>query len=69
MSAPFVSLSEPLLTADDVARLLSLKRSTVFELSRRRGDPLPSVKLGRSKRFIRPQVEEWVAKRSVACAG
>jgi excisionase family DNA binding protein len=46
--------------ADDVAAWLAVKRSTVFELSRRRVDPLPSVKIGRGKRFVREDVAEWV---------
>jgi excisionase family DNA binding protein len=50
--------------ADDVATLLAVKRSTVFELSRRRVDPLPSIKIGRSKRFDRLAVAEWVSAHS-----
>jgi predicted DNA-binding transcriptional regulator AlpA len=45
-----------LLDADDVAALLSVKRSTVFELSRRRHDPLPRIKVGRAVRFSLPAV-------------
>lgn len=64
MTIQAIDLGERLLTADDVAHALSLKRSTVFELSRREGDPLPSVKLGRAKRFVRGQVEEWLGRQS-----
>lgn len=53
-------LTTPLLRAEQVAELLAVKRSTVFELSRRRLDPLPSVKIGRSKRFDRAAVAAWV---------
>jgi excisionase family DNA binding protein len=46
--------------AEDVAAWLRVQRSTVFELSRRRIDPLPSVKSGRGKRFVREDVAAWV---------
>jgi excisionase family DNA binding protein len=50
----------PLMRAEDVAAWLRVQRSTVFELSRRRIDPLPSVKIGRGKRFVREDVAAWV---------
>ncbi len=56
-------LEEPLMRAQDVAELLAVRPSTVFELSRRRLDPLPSVKIGRSKRFDRVAVSAWVARQ------
>jgi predicted DNA-binding transcriptional regulator AlpA len=56
-----VDLSRSLWTADDVATALAIKRSTVFELSRRENAPLPSVKIGRAKRFMRDDVEHWLA--------
>jgi excisionase family DNA binding protein len=46
--------------AEEVADLLAIKTSTVYELSRRRRDPLPSVRIGRSKRFDRRAVALWV---------
>jgi excisionase family DNA binding protein len=45
------ALSEPLLTADDVAALLRIPRSTVYELTRTRR--LPHIKLGRRTLFVR----------------
>jgi excisionase family DNA binding protein len=53
-------LSAPLMRAGEVADLLSIKTSTVYELSRRRRDPLPFVRIGRSKRFDRRAVARWV---------
>jgi excisionase family DNA binding protein len=53
-------LEAPLLRAEEVADLLAVKTSTVYELSRRRCDPLPSVRIGRSKRFDRRAVALWV---------
>ena len=53
-------LRSPLMRADEVADLLSIKTSTVYELSRRRHDPLPFVRIGRSKRFDRRAIARWV---------
>lgn len=55
-----IALDTPLLKAEEVAELLAVKRSTVFELSRRRIDPLPSVSIGRAKRFDRTAVSRWL---------
>ena len=52
--------ASPLIRAEEVADLLSIKTSTVYELSRRRRDPLPSVRIGRSKRFDRRAIARWV---------
>lgn len=54
-------LAEPLLRVEDVAELLAVRPSTVYELSRRRRDPLPFVRIGRSKRFDRRAIAAWVA--------
>jgi excisionase family DNA binding protein len=53
-------LASPLMRAEEVADLLSVKTSTIYELSRRRRDPLPSVRIGRAKRFDRRAVVRWV---------
>jgi excisionase family DNA binding protein len=53
-------LHAPLMRAEDVADLLAIKVSTVYELSRRRHDPLPFVRIGRSKRFDRRALARWV---------
>lgn len=53
-------LRSPLMRADEVADLLSIKTSTVYELSRRRHDPLPFVRIGRSKRFDRRAIARWI---------
>lgn len=61
-----VDLSHPLVTADDVAAVLNVKRKRVYELTRRQSDPLPSVRIGGAVRFVVSQVEEWVAAQGVA---
>jgi excisionase family DNA binding protein len=44
-------MPEPLLDANEAARLLKVPRSTLYELVRSRG--LPHVKVGRALRFTR----------------
>jgi len=56
-----VALGEPLLTADDVAQLLAVPRSTVYEYARRLHGRLPSISVGRHRRFYRSDVESWLA--------
>jgi excisionase family DNA binding protein len=56
-----VDLSQPLVDAEVIASLLCVKRKRIYELARRPDDPLPSVRIGRAVRFVRAQVEEWVA--------
>jgi excisionase family DNA binding protein len=51
------------MTAEEVADLLKLKPSTVMEYARR--GELPSIVLGRSRRFLRADVEAaLMAKRT-----
>jgi len=54
---------------DDVATLLQLSKSQVYELTKQRtrsGDlrehPLPVLRMGGAVRFIRKDVEDWVEK-------
>lgn len=56
-----VQLNEPLLMADDVAALLAVPRSTVYEYARRLHDPLPSFSVGRHRRFYRSDIERWLS--------
>ena len=59
-----VDLSQPLVDADHVAVVLSVKRKRVYELARRPVDPLPSVHIGGAVRFVLAQVEDWVAAQA-----
>ncbi len=56
-------LSEPLLTADDAAELLRVRRSTVYELVRNRR--LPHVRVGRRILFVRADLAAWVVANRV----
>jgi excisionase family DNA binding protein len=56
-----VALAEPLLTAEQVADLLAIPRSSVYEYARRHNEPLPSIRVGRHRRFHRTDIERWLA--------
>lgn len=56
-------LSEPLLDANEAARLLRVPRSTLYELVRSRG--LPYVRIGRrGLRFTRADLARWIGENS-----
>ena len=52
---------EPLVTAEDVARLLSMTPAWV--LAEARADRLPHYRLGRRVRFRLSEIEEWTAEQ------
>jgi excisionase family DNA binding protein len=58
-------LAEPLLNANDAARLLKVPRSTLYELVRSRG--LPHVRIGRTLRFTRRDLGLWITDNT--CGG
>jgi excisionase family DNA binding protein len=49
-----------LLTSDDVAAMLGVKRWRIQELSRT--GKLPTVHIGRTSRYRREAVEAWIAE-------
>lgn len=51
-------LDRPLLSPADVAKLLGIKRSTVYELAR--AGRIPSIRIGRAVRFLRADLEAWI---------
>lgn len=51
---------DELLTADEVAELLRVPRSTVSDYARR--GVLPSIKLGRPRRFVRSDVANAIER-------
>jgi len=56
-------LAEPLLDANEAARLLRVPRSTLYELVRSRG--LPHVRIGRrGLRFARADLARWIGENS-----
>ena len=61
MSEAIVPLEDRLLTADDVAELLRLPVSTVYDLART--GRLPHLRIGRALRFSRGDLEAHLAER------
>jgi excisionase family DNA binding protein len=61
VSLPSVSLAEPLLTAAAAAQLLSVRTSWVYDAAR--SGELPCVRLGKHLRFLRSDLERWVAEQ------
>ena len=59
---------QTLLTADDVAAMLKVSKSWVYEHTRlrgARGSGLPFIKVGRLVRYRRSDVEAWLCKCTV----
>ena len=55
--------SDALLTVSEIARLLKVPVSWVYERTRRRGlDRIPHYKLGKYVRFSEPEVIDWLKK-------
>ena len=62
-------MNYPLLTAKDVADLLNVKRSTVYEWARM--DYIPCLQLGTGNRkpclrFDRSEVDKWLAAKKTS---
>lgn len=54
-------MPDRLLSAEEIASYLGVKRDTVYKLINRNG--LPAVKVGRLWKFRQQQVDEWVNKQ------
>lgn len=57
-----VDLSRPLITRDELAELFQMPRH-YFDDALRAGNAPPCLRIGRSIRYDRRQVEEWLAKQ------
>jgi excisionase family DNA binding protein len=53
----------PLMTAEEVAELLRVRPSTVYELARNRR--IPFLKVGRRTLFARESLLDWIAAQTV----
>jgi excisionase family DNA binding protein len=69
MTVVDVNLDEPLLTAGEVAQLLAVPRASVYEYARRLGDPLPSIRVGRHRRFYRSDIAAWLTQQRSTPSG
>ncbi len=63
MTGSPVTPHEPLMTAADVAQLLGVPRSSIYEYARRKHDPLPAIGIGRHRRFLRSDLERWLTEQ------
>lgn len=55
---------DELMTVSEIASLLKVPVSWVYERTRRRGiEQLPHVKLGKYLRFSLPEIKEWLNKQ------
>jgi excisionase family DNA binding protein len=61
VSLPSATLTEPLLTAAAAAELLAVRTSWVYDAAR--SGELPCVRLGKHLRFLRSDLERWVAEQ------
>jgi excisionase family DNA binding protein len=55
------TLADPLLRPEEVARILGVRRSSVYEYVRT--GRLPHVRVGRHVRFLREDLEEWIRRQ------
>jgi excisionase family DNA binding protein len=58
---PAVDLTQPLLSVHQAAGMLSVRPSWIYDAARR--GQLPSVRLGKHVRFLRSDLECWVAEQ------
>ena len=59
VDGPAVDLAQPLLDAHQAAGILSVRPSWIYDAARR--GELPRVRLGKHVRFLRSDLERWVA--------
>ena len=56
-------MTEQFLTVSDLTQRLNVKRSWIFEHTRRgTEDPIPAYRFGKYLRFKREEIEDWVEK-------
>ena len=60
------ALGRPLMTAAEVATLLGIPRSSVYDYARRENEPLPSLQIGRHRRFVQEDLEAWLRDQRAA---
>lgn len=57
-----------LITFSDLQELMRLRRTAVHELARQPDFPVPII-VGRSKRWIRVEIDRWIVQRAAARKG
>ena len=64
VSPPRIELREPLMTAPAAAKLLAVRTSWIYDATRR--GELPCVRLGKHVRFLRSDLERWLAEQRIS---
>ncbi|MCX4754284.1 helix-turn-helix domain-containing protein [Kitasatospora purpeofusca] len=64
MTVPTATIQPVLLTAEDVAKMMRIGRSTVYELLS--GGELASIKIGRSRRIRPADVHAYIERQATA---
>ena len=59
---PLIKPVDILLTGDDVAKILNISRSFAFQLMRQGG--IPTVKLGRSVRVRKADLDQFISENT-----
>ncbi len=62
MNQSFHRLEDPILTIPEVARYLKMSKSKVYSLVAR--EEIPHLKIGRSVRIRRKDLQAWMEKQS-----
>jgi excisionase family DNA binding protein len=60
-------VTDRLLTADDVAAMLGVPRTWIYEQSRR--GLIPTIELGRYRRYRREAIEAWLIEQEQRANG
>ena len=63
-ATPPISVSEPLLTARELAEYLNISKITIYEWAHR--GKIPAFRLGHHWRFRRSEIEAWLARNRQA---
>lgn len=58
-----ITMRDKLLTPEEIADYLGVKKSTIYQWTHQ--EFIPHVKVGRFVRFRLPAIEKWVEQRSV----
>jgi excisionase family DNA binding protein len=56
-------MDNPYLTTKQVAELLQVTEETVIGYIRRKRDPLPSIRPGKSYLILRTELDEWLKRQ------
>lgn len=64
MSKPHELEDEPLWDADTMAKMLGVKKKTLYTLVQR-GQAPPSIRVGRNLRFVPRGYREWLDQREI----